>query len=83
MQPVFHPPATMDIVTVNELGEGKMDDQAPEKSAAFEIGMSLDKLSIDELEATIDLMNREISRLKAAIAAKTEAQATADSFFSR
>ncbi|NOZ32814.1 MAG: DUF1192 domain-containing protein [Alphaproteobacteria bacterium] len=58
-----------------------MDDEEPLTRQIFEIGMSLDKLSIDELEANIDQLEREIERLRGAIGAKTEAQSTADSFF--
>ena len=56
-------------------------DETPKKPVAHEIGMVLDALSIDELEARIGLLRGEIDRLLAAIATKKQSKSAAESFF--
>ena len=58
-----------------------MDEDEPRKTSRHEVGMVLDTLSIDELEARIALLEGEINRLKAAIAAKKDSKSAADAVF--
>ena len=59
-----------------------MDDEDDvKKPIAHDIGMVLDALSIDELEARIGLMRDEIARLEGAITAKKASKSAAESFF--
>jgi len=51
------------------------------KLAAYEIGQTLDDLSIEELGARIDLLHREIERLDQARQAKEASRSIAAAFF--
>jgi uncharacterized small protein (DUF1192 family) len=60
-----------------------LDEDAPKKKLAHEIGEDLSKLSLDELAARIALLQVEIARLEAASEAKRASAAVAASFFKR
>jgi uncharacterized small protein (DUF1192 family) len=57
------------------------EDDKPKKKVSHEIGQDLSLLSVFELTERIDLLNQEIERLEAAVAAKSSAKSAADSFF--
>lgn len=64
------------------LGDARMDDEnEAKKPTDHDIGMVLDALSIDELDARIALLRQEIVRLEAAIEKKTASKSAAESFF--
>ncbi|MBX6425559.1 MAG: DUF1192 domain-containing protein [Variibacter sp.] len=60
-----------------------VDDDAPRKKTAHEIGQDLSLLSVEELEARIALLRREIARLEEAAAHKRASLAAASAFFKR
>ena len=53
----------------------------PRKAASYEIGQSLDDLSIEEIGERIVILQNEISRLKEAQQAKETSLSAAASFF--
>lgn len=57
------------------------EDDRPRKPSAHEVGMVLDALSVEELEARIALLEGEIARLKAAIEARGKTRTDAESVF--
>lgn len=57
------------------------EDDDTRKPAAHEVGMTLDSLSIDELQERIAVLEGEIERLRQAIAQKTETRSAADAVF--
>ncbi|QQR39592.1 DUF1192 domain-containing protein [Devosia rhizoryzae] len=57
------------------------DDDRPKPPKSHEIGMALDTLSIEELEARIGLLEAEIVRLRSAIDAKGSSRKAADAAF--
>lgn len=57
------------------------EEEARKKPTSHEVGMVLDALSIDELEARIGLLREEIIRLEATILEKKKSKDTAESFF--
>lgn len=57
------------------------EDDAPRPRPAYEIGQTLDLLSVAELEAVVAALTAEIARLQAAAAAKRAANASAEAFF--
>ncbi len=59
------------------------DDDRPKKRAAHDIGQDLSLLSVEELQARIQLMQDEIKRLEADMARKRDKRAAADQFFKR
>jgi uncharacterized small protein (DUF1192 family) len=59
------------------------DEETPKKKRAHEIGEDLASLSVDELGERVGLLQTEISRIEAAIAAKKASAETAASFFKR
>jgi uncharacterized small protein (DUF1192 family) len=59
------------------------DDDKVKKPPPHEVGMPIDTLSIEELEARIGLIEAEIVRLRAAIDARRSTRAAADSLFRR
>ncbi len=59
------------------------EDDRPKKKIAHEIGQDLTLLSVEELEARIELMRGEIARLKADIAKKRASRSAADQFFKK
>lgn len=58
-----------------------MDDDVRKRPVSHELGMALDSLSVEELEERIGLMESEILRLKAAIAAKGDSRKAAETVF--
>ena len=58
-----------------------MEDNPIRKTPAHEVGMVLDALSVDELEARIALLRAEIARLETAIESKTASRTEADAVF--
>jgi uncharacterized small protein (DUF1192 family) len=60
-----------------------MDDeeQRRKKPVSHEVGMVLDALSVAELEQRIALLEEEITRLKAAIAARGDTRRAAEAAF--
>jgi uncharacterized small protein (DUF1192 family) len=59
------------------------DDDRPKKKIAHEIGQDLGLLSVEELQARVQLMQDEIQRLEADMAQKRAKRAAADQFFKR
>jgi uncharacterized small protein (DUF1192 family) len=59
------------------------EDDRPKKKIAHEIGQDLTLLSVEELEARIELMRGEIARLEADIAKKRTSRSAADQFFKK
>lgn len=59
------------------------DDDRPKKKIAHEIGQDLSLLSVEELQARVQLMQDEIKRLEADMAQKRAKRAAADQFFKR
>ena len=57
------------------------DDDEVKKPKGHEVGMPIDTLSVDELTDRIALLKEEITRLEAAIAARKQTKAAADSIF--
>ncbi len=59
-----------------------MDDEGrPERPVDHVVGMVLDALSIEELEARIVVLEGEIVRIREAIASKTATKSAADAIF--
>ena len=59
------------------------DDDTVKKPPAHAVGMPIDAMSAAELEMRIGLLEAEIRRLRAAIDARRQSRAAADSFFKR
>ena len=57
------------------------DEQIRPKASAHEIGQDLSLLSLHELDERIEMLEREIVRLKEARAAKEDSRAAASAFF--
>lgn len=57
------------------------DDEPVSKPKGHEVGMPIDRLSVDELQERIGLLEAEIARLRQAIAARQQTKAAADSIF--
>jgi len=57
------------------------DEQTRPKPASHEIGQELSMLSISEIDERIELLEREIERLKEARAKKEQSRAAASAFF--
>ncbi|HEX2554792.1 MAG TPA: DUF1192 domain-containing protein [Microvirga sp.] len=58
-----------------------MEDMLRPRPAAHEVGQDLSVLSIGEIEERIELLEREIARLREARAAKEDSRAAASAFF--
>ncbi|WDR01184.1 DUF1192 domain-containing protein [Devosia algicola] len=58
-----------------------MDEDQVNKPKGHEVGMMIETMSVEELEARIVLLNDEIERLRAAIAARHQTRSAADSVF--
>jgi uncharacterized small protein (DUF1192 family) len=59
------------------------EDDKPKKKVMHEIGQDLSLLSIEELNARIQLMHDEITRLEADIKSKRASRSDADQLFKR
>lgn len=57
------------------------EDDSSRRPAAHVVGAPLDTLSVEEIDARIALLTREIERLRAAQAAKKTAREVAGSVF--
>lgn len=58
-----------------------MDEDLTKRPVTHEIGTGLDSLSVSELEERIELLETEIARLRAAIAAKGDSRQAAEAAF--
>lgn len=58
-----------------------MDEEIRKRPVTHELGMPLDSLSVTELEERIGLLESEIARLRAAIAAKGDSRKAAEAAF--
>ena len=59
------------------------EDDRPKKKIVHEIGQDLTLLSVGELTGRIALLNDEIARLEANMAAKRVSKSAADQFFKK
>jgi len=57
------------------------DEERPKRRVAHEVGMPIDTMSVEELSERIGLLEAEIARLRAAIAARQKTRSVADSLF--
>jgi uncharacterized small protein (DUF1192 family) len=57
------------------------EDDKPKRKLAHELGQDLSLLSVGDLEERIELMQSEIARLEADMAAKKASKSAADSLF--
>jgi uncharacterized small protein (DUF1192 family) len=57
------------------------DEERPKRRVAHEVGMPIDTMSVEELSERIGLLEAEIARLRAAIAARQKTRSVADSRF--
>ncbi|MNY43581.1 hypothetical protein D3C86_1785550 [compost metagenome] len=58
-----------------------MEEEERKRPVSHEVGMGLDSLSVAELEDRIALLEGEIARLRAAIAAKGDSRKAAEAAF--
>lgn len=59
------------------------DEDAPKKKLAHEIGCDLSMISVDELEARVAMLRKEIERLEVEIKAKSASKSAAESLFKK
>ncbi len=57
------------------------DDEPVKKPKGHEVGMLIDTMSVEELTDRIGLLEAEIERLRAAIAARQKTRSAADALF--
>ena len=57
------------------------DDDQVKKPKGHEVGMLIDTMSVEELAERIGLLEAEIERLQAAIAARQKTRSAADALF--
>ncbi|MGC2056169.1 MAG: DUF1192 domain-containing protein, partial [Pseudolabrys sp.] len=57
------------------------EDDKPKKKVVHDIGQDLNLLSVEELDARVQLLRDEISRLEADMTQKRASRAAADTFF--
>lgn len=57
------------------------DDEPVRRQVTHQVGMPIDTLSVDELQHRIGLLEAEIARLRAAIAARQQTRSAADQLF--
>lgn len=57
------------------------DDEEVRHPKAHEVGMPIDKMSVEELNERIGLLKAEIARLEQAIAVRQKTRSEADSLF--
>lgn len=60
-----------------------VDEEPAKKKKSHEIGEDLATLSLDELDARIELLRTEIGRIEDAIRSKRASATAADAFFKR
>ena len=58
-----------------------MEEEDRKRPSSHEVGMALDVLSVEELQDRIALLEGEIARIKAAIAAKDDSRRAAEAAF--
>ena len=58
-----------------------MDDDLPKRPPAFVLGSDLDRHSIHDLEALKDELERELERVRRAIAARGDVRSAAEALF--
>lgn len=58
-----------------------MEEEERKRPTSHDLGMNLDALSVEELGDRIDLLEAEIARLRAAIAAKGDSRKAAEAAF--
>jgi uncharacterized small protein (DUF1192 family) len=61
----------------------QLDEEAPRKKVAHELGEDLSKLSLNELAGRVELLKAEIERIEAVVAAKRASADVAASFFKK
>lgn len=59
------------------------DEDKPVKKTSHEIGADLSALSVDELKKRVALLQQEIARIDAEIAAKSSSRNVAESLFKK
>lgn len=59
------------------------DDEDRKMPKTHEVGMNIDAMSVDELAHRIGMLEAEIARLRAAIAARETTRSAAESIFRR
>jgi uncharacterized small protein (DUF1192 family) len=59
------------------------EDDKPKKKVVHDIGQDLTLLSVEELDARVQLLRDEIRRLEADMTQKRASRAAADTFFRR
>ena len=57
------------------------DDEAVKKPKGHEVGMPIETMSVEELGDRIEMLRQEILRLEAAVSARQQTKAAADSLF--
>jgi len=57
------------------------DDEPVKKPKGHEVGMPIDTMSVEELTDRIAMLEAEIARLQAAIAARQKTRSAADALF--
>ena len=57
------------------------DDDQVKKPKGHEVGMNIDTMSVEELTDRIGMLETEIARLRAAIAARQKSRSDANSVF--
>jgi len=62
-------------------GDAMVDEDERREMPPHVVGMVLDSLSIDELEARIAMLEAEIARLQQAISEKSESRNAAEAVF--
>lgn len=78
---LFGKPAALIYEEVDLHRRPIVDEDAPKKPTAHEVGMPLDFMSVEELNDRIALLQGEIERLKSAIEARGGARKAAESVF--
>lgn len=58
-----------------------MEEEDHKRPSSHDVGMALDVLSVEELQDRVALLEAEIVRLKAAIAAKGDSRRAAEAAF--
>ncbi|WP_297107766.1 DUF1192 domain-containing protein [uncultured Devosia sp.] len=58
-----------------------MEEEDRKRPVSHEVGMNLDALSVEELQDRIGLLEAEIARLRAAMAAKGDSRRAAEAAF--